>query len=98
MRNLLIIVAALTVLSACQKDNLSGENQLSEYSYKSNHFTTDLETRNDEHSITGRVWEDEDGDGLQDFSEPPLQNITLLLKDSTTRQTIADYITDESGE
>ncbi len=98
MRNLLITMATLMVLSACQKDNLSNNNEASESINILNNTDIELETRNIEHSIYGRVWEDEDGDGLQDFNEPPIQNITILLRDVVTNQTIDEYVTDETGE
>ena len=38
-------------------------------------------------SISGRVWNDLDGDGLQDANEDPLPNVTVTLTDSAGNET-----------
>lgn len=98
MRNLLITLATLMVLSACQKDNFSDDHKQSEKTYYFTDITTELETRDNEHSVSGKVWEDKDGDGIRDFDDSGLEGVKLLLKSISDNSTEQEYITDDSGE
>jgi gliding motility-associated-like protein len=48
-------------------------------------------------SIGDYVWNDTDGDGVQDSSETGLQNVTVYLIDATTGDTLATALTDATG-
>jgi gliding motility-associated-like protein len=49
-------------------------------------------------SIGDYVWNDTDGDGVQDSTETGLQNVTVYLIDATTGDTIATALTDATGQ
>jgi hypothetical protein len=49
-------------------------------------------------SIGDYVWNDTDGDGVQDSTETGLQNVTVYLIDATTGDTLATALTDATGQ
>lgn len=44
------------------------------------------------------VWEDKDGDGLQDAGEPGIAGVTVTLYDATGTNALATAITDQNGK
>ena len=48
-------------------------------------------------NIGDYVWVDEDGDGVQDSTEAPLEGVTVYLIDANTGDTIATTMTDADG-
>jgi len=98
MRNLFYSLTTICLIISCQKDRLPQD----EASYSNNlnltESTSELESRSSDHSVFGKVWEDHDGDGIQDFSDNGLPEIIVLLKSLTDSITVQEYVTDETGE
>ena len=65
MRNLTYSIAIICLIMSCQKDNLPAEQGITIENNQESQTSIELETRGNDHSIQGKVWEDLDGDGIQ---------------------------------
>lgn len=60
-------------------------------------LTLDLGLVSSRCALGNFVWEDKDGDGIQDSGEPGIPGVTVTLYDAITNLPISTYITDYSG-
>ena len=86
------------VIMSCQEDTLTDSLTDQDHSHDSTDYTKNVETRNSEYSVSGRVWEDIDGDGIQDRNEPAFKDFTLCLKRKEDKVTVQEYVTDDTGQ
>lgn len=98
MRHLFVFLLLISTSLSCNKDDEANSSiplSTDTENLKSNNL---LCLSKFENTYYGRVWEDLDGDGLQDYNEEGLQGFTVLLIRSSDNKIVDNKVTNLMGE
>lgn len=97
MKHLPILLVLCLLIISCQKENLLQETSQLPATDKNILIDTDLENRSFA-GIDGKVWDDLDGDGIQDFTEPKIEGAIVRVFNEASGIILAELMTNSEGK